>query len=106
MGRVVARGQDALDRASDAMNTHQFGPVDGYTPSERHIRIEVGTYDEQRRIFILGQNSGEIYILNGLELTASPQGEFFHGYFVGEVAEIVYQRTKWVVPVGQAVMGF
>jgi hypothetical protein len=70
------------------------------------VSIPVGTYDTQQQLYILGQSGGEVYTLKDTHLVATPQGDFIRGYVIGQVNDIIYQRTKWIVPVGQAVMGF
>ena len=106
MARIVATGRDALVRAAEAASANLFGPVEGLNQSGMRVSIPVGTYDTQQHLYILGQSGGEVYTLKDTQLTATTQGDFIRGYVIGQVNDIIYQRTKWIVPVGQAVMGF
>jgi hypothetical protein len=100
MARRIASGLQAVTQAI-AMPT-LFAVRD----EAQTIYLPPGSYDRRQRLYILGNLSGNVYYLHDDGLWEMPRRDFLAAYVQGQMAIRIYDRTRWFIPVGEAIAAF
>jgi hypothetical protein len=70
------------------------------------ICLPPGSYDRRQRLYVLGNLAGNVYYLHDDGLWEMPRWDFLAAYVQGQMAIRIFDRTRWFIPVAQAIAAF